>query len=67
MHREETFGPLAPVFIFDNEDDVVRMANDVDVGLAAYFYTRDVGKSPHPNTKVMCAYACTNRQLFFFR
>ncbi|MCF7728075.1 NAD-dependent succinate-semialdehyde dehydrogenase [Sulfitobacter sp. M22] len=39
--REETFGPMAPVFIFDTEDEAVAMANDTIFGLAAYFYTRD--------------------------
>jgi succinate-semialdehyde dehydrogenase/glutarate-semialdehyde dehydrogenase len=42
--REETFGPVAPVFRFKGEDDAVRMANDTEFGLAAYFYARDVGR-----------------------
>jgi succinate-semialdehyde dehydrogenase/glutarate-semialdehyde dehydrogenase len=42
--REETFGPVAPVFRFKSEDDAVRMANDTEFGLAAYFYARDVGR-----------------------
>lgn len=43
--REETFGPVAPLFRFDTEDDVIRMANDTEFGLAAYFYTRDLARS----------------------
>ncbi len=43
--REETFGPVAPLFRFTTEDDVVRMANDTEFGLAAYFYTRDLARS----------------------
>lgn len=43
--REETFGPLAPVFRFETEEEVVRWANDTEFGLAAYFYTRDLGRS----------------------
>ena len=39
--REETFGPLAPVFSFRTEDEAVRLANDTEYGLAAYFFTRD--------------------------
>jgi succinate-semialdehyde dehydrogenase/glutarate-semialdehyde dehydrogenase len=43
--REETFGPVAPLFRFETEDDVIRMANDTEFGLAAYFYTRDLARS----------------------
>jgi succinate-semialdehyde dehydrogenase / glutarate-semialdehyde dehydrogenase len=43
--REETFGPLAPLFRFETEAEAVRMANDTEFGLAAYFYTRDLGRA----------------------
>jgi succinate-semialdehyde dehydrogenase/glutarate-semialdehyde dehydrogenase len=43
--REETFGPVAPLFGFQTEADAVRMANDTEFGLAAYFYTRDLARS----------------------
>jgi len=43
--REETFGPVAPLFRFETEADVLRMANDTEFGLAAYFYTRDLARS----------------------
>ncbi len=42
---EETFGPLAPVFAFDTEDEAIQMANDTIFGLAAYFFTRDHARS----------------------
>ena len=42
--REETFGPMAPVFVFDTEEDAIAMANDTIFGLAAYFFTRDHGR-----------------------
>jgi succinate-semialdehyde dehydrogenase/glutarate-semialdehyde dehydrogenase len=42
--REETFGPLAPLFRFKTEEDAVRLANDTEFGLAAYFYGRDIGR-----------------------
>ncbi len=42
--REETFGPLAPLFAFDTEDEVIAQANDTEFGLAAYFYSRDIGR-----------------------
>jgi succinate-semialdehyde dehydrogenase/glutarate-semialdehyde dehydrogenase len=43
--REETFGPVAPLYKFRTEDEAVRMANDTEFGLAAYFYARDVGRT----------------------
>jgi succinate-semialdehyde dehydrogenase/glutarate-semialdehyde dehydrogenase len=43
--REETFGPIAPVFSFGTEQDAIRMANDTEFGLASYFYTRDLARS----------------------
>ncbi|MDO5651433.1 MAG: NAD-dependent succinate-semialdehyde dehydrogenase [Moraxella sp.] len=42
--REETFGPLAPIFKFETEAEVIRWANDTEFGLAAYFYSRDIGR-----------------------
>ncbi|WMY10921.1 NAD-dependent succinate-semialdehyde dehydrogenase [Paraburkholderia phenoliruptrix] len=42
--REETFGPVAPVFRFSSDEEVVKLANDTEFGLAAYFYSRDVGR-----------------------
>ena len=42
--HEETFGPLAPIFAFDTEDEVIKLANDSEFGLAAYFYSRDIGR-----------------------
>ena len=43
--REETFGPVAPLFKFETEADAIRMANETEFGLAAYFYTRDLARS----------------------
>jgi succinate-semialdehyde dehydrogenase/glutarate-semialdehyde dehydrogenase len=45
IYREETFGPIAPVIIFDDEDEVIRMANDTEYGLAAYLYTKDISRA----------------------
>jgi len=44
LAREETFGPLAPIFRFDTEQDVIAAANDTQSGLAAYFYSRDLAR-----------------------
>lgn len=43
--RDETFGPLAPIFRFDTEAEAIAMANDTEFGLASYVYTRDLGRA----------------------
>jgi len=42
--REETFGPLAPIFRFHTDEEVIAMSNDTEFGLASYFYSRDIGR-----------------------
>jgi succinate-semialdehyde dehydrogenase/glutarate-semialdehyde dehydrogenase len=42
--REETFGPVAPLFRFDSEEEAIAMANATEFGLACYFYARDIGR-----------------------
>ncbi len=42
--REETFGPVAPLFRFKDDEEAIRLANDTEFGLAAYFYSRDIGR-----------------------
>lgn len=46
MHvaREETFGPIAPLFRFRTDEEVIAMANDTEFGLASYFFSRDIGR-----------------------
>ena len=42
LHAEETFGPVAPLFRFENEDEAIHAANDTPFGLASYFYSQDI-------------------------
>ena len=44
VFREEIFGPVAAIYKFSTEDEAISMANDTEVGLASYFYTRDIGR-----------------------
>jgi len=44
VFREEIFGPVAPIFKFSTEEEALSMANDTNVGLASYFYSRDIGR-----------------------
>lgn len=44
LYREEIFGPVAPLFRFNSEEEAIAMANDTEFGLAAYFYTRDLSR-----------------------
>jgi succinate-semialdehyde dehydrogenase/glutarate-semialdehyde dehydrogenase len=45
IYREETFGPVAPVIVFDDEDEVIAMANDTEYGLASYIYTQNLSRA----------------------
>ena len=45
IFSEETFGPVAPLFRFKSEEEAVRLANDTPFGLAAYFFTKDLGRA----------------------
>ncbi len=44
IFKEETFGPVAPLFRFKTDEDVIAMANNTEFGLASYFYSRDIGR-----------------------
>jgi succinate-semialdehyde dehydrogenase/glutarate-semialdehyde dehydrogenase len=52
--REETFGPVAPLFRFKSEEEAVRLANDTEFGLAGYFYTRDLARAWRVSEALEC-------------
>jgi succinate-semialdehyde dehydrogenase / glutarate-semialdehyde dehydrogenase len=57
---EETFGPVAPLFRFETEDEVVAMANASEFGLAAYFYSRDIGRVLRVAESIESGMVCVN-------
>jgi succinate-semialdehyde dehydrogenase / glutarate-semialdehyde dehydrogenase len=57
---EETFGPVAPLFKFETEDEVVAMANASEFGLAAYFYSRDIGRVLRVAESIESGMVCVN-------
>ncbi|QKG71358.1 NAD-dependent succinate-semialdehyde dehydrogenase [Erythrobacter mangrovi] len=57
---EETFGPLAPVIRFETEDQAITMANDTEFGLAAYFYSRDLGRVWRVAEAIESGMVCVN-------
>lgn len=57
---EETFGPLAPIFVFDTEADVIEMANHTEFGLASYFYSRDMARIMRVAGRLECGIVGVN-------
>jgi len=52
--NDETFGPLAPIFEFETEDEAVALANDTEFGLAGYFFSKDIGRVMRVAKKLQC-------------
>jgi len=63
LAHEETFGPVAPLFRFGTEEEAIAMANDTEFGLAAYFYTRDVGRVVRVAEAIECGMIGVNTGL----
>ena len=61
--RDETFGPLAPIFRFKTEAEAIAMANDTEFGLAGYFYTRDLARSWRVSEALECGIVGVNTGL----
>jgi len=61
--REETFGPVAPLFRFETEAQAIEMANDTEFGLAAYFYSRDIGRVFRVAEAIESGMVCVNTGL----
>lgn len=60
IFREETFGPVAPLFVFDTEKEVIQMANDTEFGLASYVYTRDLARTWRVSEQLECGIVAFN-------
>jgi succinate-semialdehyde dehydrogenase/glutarate-semialdehyde dehydrogenase len=63
MAREEIFGPVAPVYRFETEDEAIERANDTEYGLAAYIYTRDISRGLRVCNKIEAGMIGLNRGL----
>lgn len=63
LFQEETFGPVAPIFRFTTEDEVIELANDTEVGLAGYFFAKDVGRVWRVAEKLECGMVGINTGL----
>ncbi|SCW49807.1 succinate-semialdehyde dehydrogenase / glutarate-semialdehyde dehydrogenase [Rhizobium mongolense subsp. loessense] len=63
MNHEEIFGPVAPLYRFESEAEVVAAANDTEHGLCAYIYTRDIGRGMRISSKVEAGMIALNRGL----
>jgi succinate-semialdehyde dehydrogenase / glutarate-semialdehyde dehydrogenase len=63
VSREETFGPLAPLYRFQTEEEAIQMANDTEFGLASYFYTRDLARSWRVSERLECGMVGLNTGL----
>lgn len=60
VSKDETFGPLAPCYKFETEEEVIKLANDTEFGLAGYFYTKDVGRVWRMGEALECGMVCAN-------
>jgi succinate-semialdehyde dehydrogenase/glutarate-semialdehyde dehydrogenase len=60
ISREETFGPLAAIIKFETEEEVINLANDTELGLAGYFFSRDVGRVWRVAERLEVGMVCAN-------
>ena len=58
--NDETFGPLAPIFFFETEDEAVKLANDTEFGLAGYFFSKDIGRVMRVARRLQCGMVGAN-------
>ncbi len=63
MEREEIFGPVAPIYVFDTEDEVIARANDTEYGLVAYVYTQDLTRGLRVSGRLEAGMLALNRGL----
>lgn len=63
MFRDEIFGPVAPIYVFDTEEEAIRLANDTEYGLISYVYTADVSRGMRVSTALEAGMIALNRGL----
>ncbi|WP_409558710.1 NAD-dependent succinate-semialdehyde dehydrogenase [Brucella pseudogrignonensis] len=63
LASEEIFGPVAPIYVFDTEEEAIKRANDTEYGLVAYVYTRDLGRGLRVSEKIEAGMLALNRGL----
>jgi len=63
LASEEIFGPVAPIYVFDTEEEAIQRANDTEYGLVAYVYTRDLGRGLRVSEKIEAGMLALNRGL----
>lgn len=63
LARDEIFGPVAAIFSFQNEDQALDLANNTELGLAGYFYSRDIGRIMRVADRLQCGMVGVNTML----
>ncbi len=67
VYQEEIFGPIMPIIAFNDEDDIVKLANDTQYGLAAYIYTNDLKNAMNISKSIDSGSVCVNEPFYAFQ
>ena len=67
VYQEEIFGPIMPIYSFNDEADIVAMANDTEYGLAAYVYTKDLSMAMKLSQEIDAGSVCVNEPFYAYQ